>query len=217
MCTTRILLLAGAAALAFVGLSGLAQANTPRTHVLTVQLPNGVTEQIRYTGDVPPQVVLMPEAMSSAEVAPRTTDFDAASPFAMLQRISAEMDREAAAMFQATDSLMSQPDPGSITEAALGRLPAGTEGYSLISTFSGAGVCTRSVQISYSGGGQKPRIVSSTAGDCGGSHHSAAPTELPGSPEPAHQPRTIQVKANSAPAVANPYRGLVHQVGDWRR
>ena len=32
------------------------------THVLTVRLPGGAVEQIRYTGNVPPEVMVAPDA-----------------------------------------------------------------------------------------------------------------------------------------------------------
>jgi hypothetical protein len=87
MRTIRASLLAGAAV---IGLSGLAYAQSPQTHVLTVRLPGGGIEQIRYSGNTPPQVAIEP----------------AADPiFASFDRIAAMMDRQAEAMFQETAAL----------------------------------------------------------------------------------------------------------------
>ncbi len=214
MQTTRTALFAGAAAIVLAGLSGLAHAAPERSHVMTVPLPDGAIEQIRYTGDVPPQVILAPEAVPADALGLPTASFDAASPFALLQRLSAEMDQQAASMFQTIDAMMAQPTlgPGSATEAMWSRLPAGTELYSVISTFSGAGTCTRSMQITYQGNGQKPQVLSRTAGDCGASRGATMPAELPApSVVPSHRLATVQAK-NNVPAAAQPYRGLLHQV-----
>ena len=55
MRTFQQALLAGVAA-GIVGLSGAAFAQSGKTHVMTVRLPDGGVAQIRYTGDVAPQV-----------------------------------------------------------------------------------------------------------------------------------------------------------------
>jgi hypothetical protein len=64
----RIALLAGAAGIVLAGLTGLATARTvtnpAQTHVLNIRLPNGQVEQVRYTGDVPPTVILAPALRS---------------------------------------------------------------------------------------------------------------------------------------------------------
>jgi hypothetical protein len=56
----RTALLAGAAAIAVAGLSGVAAARDLNTHVMTVEVPGGGVAEIRYTGDLPPQVVFSP-------------------------------------------------------------------------------------------------------------------------------------------------------------
>jgi len=60
MLTTRVALLCGAAAILLAGYAGIAAAQTPETRVLTLRLPDGQVEQIRYIGDVPPTVILAP-------------------------------------------------------------------------------------------------------------------------------------------------------------
>jgi hypothetical protein len=181
---SRTVIAAGAAALALTGLAAVASAETANTHVMTVRLPGGTVEQIRYSGDVPPQVVFAPD--------------DAAfeSPFAMLDRMTALMDRQAEAMIRTINSMMAQPFLAPTTEAAFGAVPAGS------------GVCMRSIQITYTGHGQ-PHVVSQTASDCGSSGGTAAPVQLPAPSAPAHNARTIEVKAG------NPHQGLVHPVVAW--
>ncbi|PPQ29176.1 hypothetical protein [Rhodopila globiformis] len=169
---SRTVLAAGAAVLALTGLAGVASAETANAHVMTVRLPDGTIEQIRYSGDVPPRVVIAPDTAAFA------------SPFAMFDQMTALMDRQAAAMMRTINAMMAQPFPGPATEAAFGAVPAG------------AGVCMHSVQITYTGHGQ-PRVVSQTSGDCGASGATAVPVQLPAAPVPAHNPHTIEVKAGN--------------------
>jgi hypothetical protein len=181
---SRTVLLSGAAALGLTGLAALGHAQTA-SKVMTVQLPNGQLEQIRYAGDVPPQIVIVPSAAA----------FD--SPFAMLEQMSAEMDRQADAMLRAVHRMAAEPMVPQSTEAAFGQLPAGGR------------VCMRSVQITYSGNGQQPHVVSQSAGDCGPSPGTATPAELPrAAPVPDRQHRVIEVKAG------HPYQRLVQQTDD---
>ena len=188
-------LLLAAAAIGLTALPGLANAAPGDRHVMEVRLPNGLTEQIQYTGDVPPHVVLAPAGVAFAEPA---------DPFAMFQRLSAEMDRQAAAMFQAADHMMMQPFPGfgGMTEAGLGTAPAGS------------GFCARSVQITFPGDGQKPRIIAHTSGNCGASASAPAPAVFPGMPEAAPGLKTMEVRDTAPGSSAKPYQGLVRQL-DW--
>src|ERR1700722_405338 len=151
MRTTRIALLTGAAAIVLAGIAGMAKAQTPNVHVLTLRLPSGQVEQIRYTGNVPPTVVLAPDAMA--------TSFAPASPFVLLARMSADMDRQAVAMFRTINDIA---------------MPNGA-GLGMIPVLSGPGLCTRSVQITFAGNGQAPHVVSRTGGDCGPAQGGATP------------------------------------------
>ncbi len=180
-------MLAGTAAILAVGVVTPAMAGDGRVHVLTLQLPGGGVEQIQYTGDVAPRVVLMP---TSRMVAMPMMDVD---PFATLNRISAMMDQQAAAMLREVESLQG----GMLTG-----LPRGANGYSFVSTMSGSGVCTRSVRITYNGGNAPPQMVSSSSGDCGSDHRQQAPSEVtvpvgrPGAP-----PGTVEVRAKDRETV----------------
>ena len=164
----RTALLAGAAAIAVAGLSGVAAARDLNTHVRTVQVPGGGVAEIRYTGDVPPQVVFSPAPTALGAFMPFGAFFGPASPFATLDRISAAMDREAASLMRQAEMLANAPAfaPNQPIEMALGNLPPGTESYSMASTWSGNGVCTWSVEITSPANGGKPRVVSHSSGNC---------------------------------------------------
>src|SRR5215472_7555412 len=109
MRNVRTAILAGAAAIAVAGLSGVAMARDLNTHVMTVEVPGGGVAEIRYSGDVPPQVVLSPAPVGLGSLAPFGSFFGPASPFAELERISAAMDREAASLMRRAELLARVP------------------------------------------------------------------------------------------------------------
>ncbi len=178
----RSVLAGGAAVLAAAALTP-ALAGDGQVHVLSVQLPDGRVEQIRYMGDVPPRVVLM--LAPAAEMAPMMV----ADPFAAMERISAMMQQQEAVMLRQVQAMETAP------EGMLPGLPPGASGYSFVSTMSGNGVCMRSVQITYNGDNVAPKMVSSTSGDCGPAHGAQAPAEV-NTPAPVVRPapNTIEVK-----------------------
>jgi hypothetical protein len=197
----RIAFLMTAAVIAAVELAGPAAAQTIAhkstdthvlgTHVLVVHLPDGSIERIRYAGNRRPRVSID----GGPDPAPGLFDpFWPSAPFSDLDRISAAMDREAAAMLQQADSMMQTP-PGDLTTVDLNGLPAGVQGYSMVSTISGNSVCTRSARY-FSTGDGKPRVESSTSGNCAPGKASApVPTKAA---RPAFKPKTsgiIEVNA----------------------
>ncbi len=165
---TRTLLIAGVAATV---VAGVATAAALHTHTLTVRLPDGGVERIVYTGDVAPRVEVAPAAPIVWAGEP---GFDDAA-FAAMDQISAQMDREMAAMLRQADALQASvmAGAGPLTFASTGDLPPGAQSFYYVSTLSGAGVCSRSVEITSTGDGREPRVVSHSSGDCG---TSAAPT-----------------------------------------
>ncbi|HEX4157197.1 MAG TPA: hypothetical protein VHY79_01870 [Rhizomicrobium sp.] len=188
-------LLAGVGALLLSGAISVATAAGHGAHVMTVRLPGGVVEHIRYSGDVPPQVEVSPWAGSFDVGWP--VAFFGPSPFAEMDRISAAMDRQMATMLQNADAIAANPG---LVEIGAGKLPPGSESYSFVSTASGSGVCARSVQIMSRGGGQKPQIVSKTYGDCGNGHGGVSSGV--GHAAPADQPsdvREIRYTPRAAP------------------
>lgn len=213
----RTALLAAVAAAAF---AGTAMAQSARTHVMTVALPGGGIAEIRYTGNVPPQVSLtdMPASLAAFDAMPAL--FGPDSPFAAMQRVSAEMDRQMAAMFAQADSLAARARSGSpqAVETAFGNMPPGSAGYSFVSTMSSNGVCTRSVEITSTGNGAAPKVNSHGSGDCAPATGStgAAPANLPVARPPASPtqgPDLILTKATQPTA----YTGMIRKVADSRR
>jgi hypothetical protein len=199
-------------AVAAIGLASGASAQTPQTHVMTVALPSGGTAEIRYTGDVPPRVVVsdQPAAFGWTPVA---SFFGPDSPFAMMQRISAEMDRQAAAMFRRAEAVAAQARSGQPIETAFGNLPAGAQGYTYISTMSGNGVCSRSVEITSTGNGP-PRVTSHSSGNCGPASGSPGAATLPAIPtRPAKQPDLLLTSVKDS----GPYVGVVRRVANTQR
>ena len=175
------LLLAGLASVAVAGYAGFAVAGTPDVKTMAVQLPGGGIEEIEYSGDGAPQVNLLPAA-----------PVDATDPFAALAQISAEMDQQAAAMMNAMDAMTagSMGRPGAMVPAAFGQLPPG-------------GACFQSVEITATGNGQAPQVVSHTSGDCGnappslGAPANALPAAVPVPAAPvtaAPQPHVVRVR-----------------------
>lgn len=195
MRVVRTALMAGVAAVAVAGFSGWAHAQSPQVHVMTVQLPGGGVDVIHYTGDVPPQVVLA-NGPAAVAAAPLPSLFGPDSPFAELQRISAAMDRQAAPLMQ-TD---------------FANLPPGTQGFSFVSTMSGNGVCTQSVEITQNGNGA-PHVVRHSSGNCGPTGGAGATIDLPPAMAPQQRPDVIMTKANGA----KPYAGLVHEIPSWQQ
>lgn len=196
----RKVLFAGAAAIALAGVAslvpGAAYAQSADVHVMQVRLPDGSVQQIEYTGNVAPRIVIMPAATAARSFY---------SPFAMMQRISAEMDAQMAAMMH----MMAQPFASGPTMAAFGGMPAG--------------VCMHSVQVTYNGAGT-PQVVSQTSGNCGGAAAGGPAMGVPGG-TPAAQPvapvarqpglHTIEVK-DQHPVGEPAYRALVPAPTQWR-
>lgn len=186
--------LAGAAALAGIGLASPALAGDGQPHLMTLRLPDGSIAQIPYTGDTPPQVAVVP-----VPVAVLPPGFFAPAgfgpSFASLDRLSAMMDRQMEMMMRQA-AAMQQAAMGSTPVA----LPPGTHMYSVSSTIAGSGACMRSVQVTYNGTA-KPQIVSHTAGNCGPSAAEGTPAEVnapaPVVRPPTNRPRLIEVKANA--------------------
>lgn len=163
----RKVILAGAAAIALAGAAGLAAAEIKNAHVLDVRFPDGTLAHIRYVGDTAPTVSVAPEGMTLSILSRASDPFWPESPFAALERISEAMDRQADAMFRemSTQSALALTGPD-LTQVDVGKLPPGVQGYSVVSTISGGGVCTRSVQYRSLAEGKPPQVVTRTSGAC---------------------------------------------------
>lgn len=166
-------------ALAVAGSAGYAAAQQPAMHTMTVKMPDGGIATIRYSGNVAPNVTFGRAPWSAAF-------FGASSPFAAFDRISAQMNREMDVLLRQAHMLaLPFADSNPLFHATLhpdgNRAPSGLMQYSMMSTLSGNGSCTRSVAITSSGNGAKPHIVSQTSGHCaktaGHAKWSAAPAQ----------------------------------------
>jgi hypothetical protein len=185
---SRILLLAGAVTAGAIGLAGLAYAGDSGLKTLSLQLPGGQVARIEYSGPVQPQLVVVPltpsgrampvalpmiagganPAVPSAPYNP----FAAPDSFAQLDRISAMLNQQAAAMMQAVQIMALPPlAGGAMVPAAMTGAPSGPGGisYSFVAFSSGTGgTCMQSIQMTSGGQGQAPHIVQQSAGSCGG-------------------------------------------------
>ena len=206
----RNALLAGIAALG-IGFSGAASAQT--TNLMTVPVPGGGLAEIRYVGDVPPRVVFLPAPATVSAWAPVSSFFGGESPFAMIDRISAEMDRRTAAMFRYAEAMANQAPGSPLIEARFGNLPPGSQSFTYVSTMSGNGVCTQSMRITSTGNGP-PHVERHSSGNCGPAAAPSGPAvtrpvlPAPAPATPANQPDLILTQNTGA----NPYAGMVRQV-----
>jgi hypothetical protein len=167
-------ILAGFAALALAGTAALAAGNAVSFHEMTVRLPGGGLEHIRYTGNVAPEVIV--DATPFGVFWPVPVGVAPASGFAAFDRLQAQMDRDMSNLLheaRAMESASFAERPG-LDEAALKGLGPGSSSYSVVSFSSGGGFCTQSVRISTPANGGKPQVVSKRSGDCGAQSGGAA-------------------------------------------
>ena len=180
----RTLLMIGAGIVAVTAGSAFAR---DMMHEMTVRLPDGSVEQIRYIGDTPPTIRL--DNPAHRVRVPVADDLFSADPFAELERISAEMDSQAAQMMQVFDRIgppMAAPGalPG-LLNVDMGKLPPGVQGYSVYSVTSGGKTCSQSIRYMSDGHGA-PKVEKASSGACD-------------SIAPAAAPRTVRL-APAAPA-----------------
>ncbi len=197
---------ATAAVIAIAGLAGVAAAEVKNSHVLTIHLPDGSQEQIRYVGDQPPEVRL--QRAQWAAFSPLTDQLDLGSSFAALDRISTQMDREAATMLRQVHSL---PAPlfdnrGGIKQVALNSLAPGVQGYSVVSTLSGGHVCTRMTQYRSQGSAGQPEVLTRISGDCGVDDGKAATATAD------HRGRPGVIAVHYAPSRSAADARLIHSI-----
>ena len=164
----RTVVLAGIAALALAG-TAYAAAQRPVLHTMTVKTPDGGVATIEYSGNVAPKVTF-------GTVPMQASFFGAASPFADIDRISAAMNREMGALLRQANMLavpFATANP--LYNATLNGAPA-RNARSWFARAGASGFCMRSVEITRNGT-SKPKIVSHSTGNCGGSSGLAGTTE----------------------------------------
>ncbi|AYD00467.1 hypothetical protein [Neorhizobium sp. NCHU2750] len=164
MSKVRNLLLLGAAVAATTAGAALAQ---DRMHQMTVRLPDGELETIRYAGDQAPKVSFDSDEVDLASM---NDDFFS-SPFAEIQQISAQMEAQEDAMMQAFEGA------GGPMNIDMKSLPAGTTGYSTVSIISDGHGCTESVRY-FDGANGKPEVQKASSGDCSAAMKTGRPTAV---------------------------------------
>lgn len=153
----------GAAVLGLGAVAFPALGKDPATHEITIQLPGGGSEIIRYTGNVPPKVIFAADPFAVAWTA---EPFAFAPSFATIQRIAADVDRQMDAFWRQAQIMASWPAVNGLSQAAISNLPPGSSSYSVVSESFGNKVCTRMTEITASPDGGKPKVVSRTSGNC---------------------------------------------------
>src|SRR3546814_20759595 len=106
--------------------------------------------------------------MRSWFAAGRGADPGITATFALFDRSAADMDRQMDAMVRQARMVEAAAARGATPDrAAFGTLSAGTVSYRFVSTSTGNGTCSRSIQVTSLGADQQPKVVSSSSGDCG--------------------------------------------------
>ncbi|MGE5722731.1 MAG: hypothetical protein ACM3YM_09735 [Sphingomonadales bacterium] len=145
-------------------LAGAAAAAGQQARILNLRLPDGSIARIRYVGDVPPKVIVLPRARMAVPVAfmaPRM-----AFPMPDFDRIAAAMDRRMALMERQAAALQTSSRAGGMRTISLRPLPPGTMQYRFVSTSDGKRTCSRSVRITSAGPNQPSKVVSQSFGSC---------------------------------------------------
>lgn len=184
-------ILAGIAAIALTGFSMAALAEN--VHSMTVNLPGGGTEHIFYTGDHAPKVV-----MDRASENPFMRGYVGwRSPFAALERMSAEMRHQMNVMMRETATMPLLAGPNRLMQTEMNSMPRGANSLSVVSTVSGNHVCTHVTRITMDEHGKR-LVEQRMSGDCNGKG-AGAPAGL--SPAPGHDQhaRTIEARSERAP------------------
>jgi hypothetical protein len=157
-------------------LAGTAIAASPRTHVMTVPLPDGSTARVEYVGDVAPKVTVAPAPLPgfwTSSMMPSFANFD---------RMIEQMNRETQAMMRQVQQMPIAPGAPGLNVASYGNMPAGANSVSVVSVSNGGGTCTRRTEVVSQGAGKPPKVTTSVTGNCGAS--AAAPPAAPQPPAP---------------------------------
>ena len=180
LAAVAILAVAGTAAVAAGTLQD--RHKTSLLHEITVSFPGGGVEHIRYTGNIPPEVIVADgPALSISQTAspfwpePTFADFDRV--FASTNRFWASFDKQMSDLIAADRKLIgAMADANKPLLADFAKVPV--DGYSYVSSsVSTNGACTQMVKITQRAGEAKPQIVSQTSGDCGKSRGNATVKE----------------------------------------
>lgn len=203
---SKTLIFTGLAA-TLAGVTAVSAADRQPVHTLLVHLPDGSVEQVRYTGDVAPRVVLQPVAadpMPTSMPMSMAAAFGPDSPFAMMDRISAEMDAHMAGMMRQA-AMMRRMTPEQLQQTALAGAPAGATSFTMVSTSNGDGACSQSVRMVSMGDGKAPQVTRTSSGACGSAvqkPQGLTPTAAPvAKAAPVATPAVLPVKPQPAPKI----------------
>lgn len=179
---------AATAAVAFV--AGPVLARDLHLHEMTLRMPDGGIEHVLYSGQTPPQVSFDDFALRPQQA----SDTFFANPFAAMDRMSAEMDRQAEQLMKlASADAFQGPQSIKALDARLGTLPPGTEGYTVYTVSSGGKTCTEKMAFDYTGHG-KPRVEQTSSGACGvgADNQQQGPTYHVSNPTPRVRPDGVK-------------------------
>jgi hypothetical protein len=203
----RMITKAALAGIASLALAAPLAAQTVPVHKLSVALPGGGIAEIRYSGDVPPQVALLPGP------APLLADFPALPSFAQL---AAAMDVQATALLQQVAMLAQQPAFAFDRPLAIdfAQLPPGAVGYEASATLGGNGWCSESVTVTRDRPNAAPKVVRHASGNCGGAAASSGPAAPVEAVPTMQRPQPQRLMVRSAPPQQSP--ATVQRVA-WQR
>lgn len=181
------ILLAGAAALVA---ASAASAAAPEWHTTTVALPDGSQAEIRYVGDVPPQVTVSMPVVQDRRGAAADEVLD-------------EVDGGDGGIPRARRIIQARPNPAP-AQATLPQLvvsggaPEGsTYEYTLITTGTDGKVCAQRTEWTSRGRGKEPQVRRDDTGEgCASAAAKPAPAApVPAPPAPDHKPIRIDPDA----------------------
>jgi hypothetical protein len=193
--------LAGAA-LVILGAGALAATAISHSHTETDRLPDGSVVKIWYAGNATPAVRY--GAAPVADLTPIDQPFFLDPTFERLDRIAAIMDRQAATMLQAEPL---QPLPAAARRGPSadkpGEAPVGVRTFSVVSTLTGSGVCTHSVEYESMGDGKPPKVIEHTSSGC---PRQAAPAHASGAVRAQVPPGVVQASFDGTDPTAGRWR-----------
>lgn len=168
-------------ALAFAGvaaaLAGVAIAAAPKSHVMTVPLPDGSVARVEYVGDVAPKLTIAPRPLADSAL-PSAMPFPS---FAGFDRMIEAMNRQTEQMVRQAQEMARRPGVAAPFIASYGNLPAGETSTTVVSVRNGGGTCTRTTEVVSQGPGKPPKVTSKITGQCGDGTV-AAPSAAPANP-----------------------------------
>jgi hypothetical protein len=183
--------------LATAALAGTAVAAEHAVHVMNVAMPDGSVAKVRYVGDTPPQVRIVPVAVRAVPMVP-VAMIDPS--FAAMDRMMAAMDAQADAMMRQAAMLQQMPTTTApLQHADMKTLPGGTVSYSYVSTTSSNG-CTQTVRMTSDGSSDQPQVIRTSAGKCDGAK--VTPAVADGA-APAKTVKAVETKPVAKPIDPN--------------